>query len=320
MGYDTYADVWGRVLLRCPLAGPSLSQDWVTNAFRQLTERRTVGWSWSRKQGQFIFNQVYNTGTVAVTFNSSVVTGTGTAWTAAHVGRQFRVGVQTNIYTILSVNVGAQTLVLTLDGTTAAVWGDTTSTGVGYEIYNAYQTVPTDFKRLVTVWDPLRNWRLRLNVTAEEINSIDPQRATAAPSYAVVDYTYDNSVALPSARYEFWPHQKAQYVYPYIYVARPSDLGDSGATLPREIRGDVLLEMALASAARWPGPSRDKPNPYFDLRLALEHDRRADAMVAELEVRDDDVYEEDVSSQSWQSLPFAVIPMLDSSWLQSHSI
>lgn len=320
MAYDTYAGIWGKVLLRCPLAGPSLAQDWVKNAFRRLTERRTVGWSWTRKSGQFLFNALYNTGTVDATFNNSTITGHGTAFTSAMVGRQFRVSTQTPIYTILSVNVGAQTLQLTLDGTSAAVWGGNTVTLSGYQIFNAYQTAPADFKRLITVYDPLRNWRLRLNVQAAEINAIDPQRSAQGPSYAVVDLGYDNSTSPPTARYEFWPYQMAQYVYPFLYISRPPDLDDSGATLPREIRGDVLLDMALAEAAKWPGPSQDKPNPYFDLHLALLHDQRAEQMIGELEVRDDEIYEEDVTMQTLQGLPFAVIPMLDSSWMQEHSI
>lgn len=120
-------------------------------------------------------------------------------------------------------------------------------------------------------------------------------------------------------RYELWPQQKAAYVYPFLYECRPNDLGDTGATLPRYIRGDVLLEMSLASAARWPGPSNDKPNPYFNSALAMQHDKRAEFMIMELERQDDETSEIDARYQVL-NLPFAPWPFADSSWLQRHAI
>jgi hypothetical protein len=115
-----------------------------------------------------------------------------------------------------------------------------------------------------------------------------------------------------------WPHQKAAYVYPFLYEQRPADLSDSGATLPRYIRGDVLLEMGLASLARWPGADAEKPNPYFSPQLAGIHEARADRMILELERQDDEVYENDLTYKL-SSMPFAT-PFGDSAWLQSHDV
>ena len=331
--YDTYQQVWNRVLNRCPVADPSLCQDWVTNTFRDLVERREWSWGWS--YGEFLFNQVTTptggpgpAGTgVNLTFNNPTVTGVGTSWTTALQGQQFRTGAQSPIYTVLSVNVGAQTLLLTLDGQNTAPWGGANYTNTAYQIYNAYQTVPANFKEFISVVDPQMNWRLRTNVQKVEIDTIDPQRSNVGVSYCVVEAAYTYAVAasssgqvLPLARYEWWPHQQSQYVYPYIYSTQPPDLQDSNATLPRMVRGDVLLEGALAQCAMWPGPSVDKPNPYYNLQLALRHEQRFERMVAELEIRDDALFSEDVKFLEWQSLPFAVIPMLDSRWLQQHSI
>ena len=65
MALDTYLSIAGKVLLRCPLAGPLLARDWVSNSFRRLAERRA--WSWLIKQSQFTTAALYNTGTVTVT-------------------------------------------------------------------------------------------------------------------------------------------------------------------------------------------------------------------------------------------------------------
>lgn len=124
-----------------------------------------------------------------------------------------------------------------------------------------------------------------------------------------------NSPGVP--RYELWPHQKAQAVYPFLYETRPVDLDVSGSVIPQHIRGDVLLDMALAEAARWPGPSADKPNPFFSLPSAAMHDKRVEQMIAEMERQDDEVYEQDATYQ-WRSFGFAQGPWGDADWLQKH--
>ena len=310
MALDTYKAVWNRLLLRCPSAGPGLAQDWVSHAFRRVAERRR--WSWLLKRGQFLAPATYITGTVNVTRGVATVTGVGTVWTAAMVDRQFRIS-SSPIYTIQSVNVGAQTLVID------DVWGGATAALSGYEIYQCYYTVPADFHSFVTLYDPKMNWQLYLNYTQRELNTWDAQRANRGQVYlaASFDYYTPAGVTVPLPRYELWPHQTAEYVYPFLYRSRPPDLEDAAATLPRYLRGDVLLEGALAMAARWPGPSQDKPNPYFSIQLSSMHDARFEQMVMELEKLDDEVYEDDVSYLTASGWPFA--PFADSRWLQSHA-
>ena len=308
MTVDSFTVIWNRVLLRCPSASAFLAQDWVRNAFRQIAERRR--WSWLVKYGQFLVPAVYNTGTVSLTRSSATVTGSGTTFTSAMVGRQFRIGTGTPIYTISAYTSATS---ITLD----SVWGGSTVSGSAYSIYQCYFTPATDFHSFISVFDPAMNWQLWLNVQQEELNLWDAQRANMGQSYVVSAYDYGSGI-IP--RYEIWPHQQAQYVFPYIYEARAQDLDESGAVLPSFIRGDVLLEMALAEAARWPGPSADKPNPYKDLNLAILHERRAEKMITEMETQDDATYEADVTftypAMGW---PWAS-PLGDSAYLQSHAL
>lgn len=311
MSLDTYSKIWGGVLLRCPLAGSFLARDWVSNAFRRLAERRR--WSWLMKRGQFLAPADYVTGTVTVTRGSTTVTGAGTAWTAPMVDRQFRIG-SNPIYTISSINVGAQTLVLDQP------WGGSSGAGLSHEIYQCYFVVPSDFHALVSVYDPKLNWRLYTQFTQQELNTWDSQRAMRGQSYmaAALDYYTPSGTTVPLPRYELYPHQTAEYVYPFMYEIRATDLQDSGAVLPRYVRGDVLLEMALAEAARWPGPSEERKNPYFSVQLASMHDKHAEFMIMEMERRDDDVFEDDVSYMQPTGFPY--VPFLDAAWLQRHAL
>ena len=308
MALDTYNSIWGKVLLRCPAADPLLARDWVTNAFRRVAERRP--WSWLVKQGQFLTSAVYNTGTVSVTHGSTAVVGSGTTFTSAMVDRQFRIS-GSPIYDVASYTDATHI-------TLGQVYGGSTNAAASYEIFTPYGTAPSDFDYFISVWDPNYNWQLHLDLTQRELNYWDAQRAYRGQSYVIAhrDYYTPSGGTVPLPRYEIWPHQTAQYVYPFLYVMRATDLLDSGATLPRYIRGDLLLEMALAEAARWPGPSPDKPNPYYDknLKLALMHEQRAEFMIAEAERQD----EERNVTGVYYDIPDAWAP-LDTDFWQKHA-
>jgi|WetSurMetagenome_2_1015567.scaffolds.fasta_scaffold01234_5 hypothetical protein len=313
MALDTYLGIAGKVLLRCPLAGPLLARDWVSNSFRRAAERRP--WSWLIKQGQFITMPVYNTGTVTTVQNSTTVTGLGTVFTVAMIGRQFRLTTTTPIYTIVNVDIVLQTLTLDLP------WGSTAVTGSGYEIYTAYASPPSDFNYFLTVWDPNFNWQLHTGISQRELNAWDAQRSNRGQAYLVAprDYYIPTGETVPLPRFEIWPHVTSAYVLPFLYIARATDLQDTGSTLPRYIRGDLLLEMALAEAAKWPGPSDEKVNPYFNLKLAQIHEAKVELMLSEAERQDEEISIMNVQYDTITRLPWAPLPM-DASFWQKHAI
>lgn len=119
-------------------------------------------------------------------------------------------------------------------------------------------------------------------------------------------------------RYELWPHRKTASVIPFMYFYDPKDLDETGMVLPRNVRGDILLEMALAECAAWPGTS-DKRNPYYDLLLARRHDSAAEKMIQSLEVGDDEIFMRDLVMQRLAEMPYATLPM-SAEWQQSHAI
>lgn len=312
MALDTYKAIVGRLIARVPALDPNHAADIVGNAFREVAERRR--WSWLTKFGQFIAPPLYNAGTANVTLGNPVVTGNGTNWNGTMAASQFRIGQNTPIYTIASVESATS---LTLD----ARWGAATYNSVGYQIYQCYFTPPVDFHQFISVWDPNFAYQLSSNIHQGMLNDWDPQRANTGQAYVVawLDYSTINGYGLPPMpRYEIWPHQTSAYVYPFLYESRPADLFDTGASLPRYLRGDVLLEIGLAEAATWPGPSVDNPNPYFNLQLSQMHRTRSEKMIQELEIQDDNVFQIDAS---YPQLGWPYAPMLgDSSWVQAHAI
>ncbi|HLZ39401.1 MAG TPA: hypothetical protein VKQ11_00470 [Candidatus Sulfotelmatobacter sp.] len=170
-----------------------LSQNLVRNAFRRIAESRR--WSWLIKPGEFIVPNLYNTGVVALNIGSSLVTGSGTAWTQAMVGQQFRCGTTGPIYDIQQVLSGTQLLL-------NQPWAFTQSfTATPYQIYQCYFTPPSDFHAFTTLWDPNYNWQLNLNIDQRQINAYDAQRANFQQAYVVSfrDYAlgYQGNVSQP---------------------------------------------------------------------------------------------------------------------------
>jgi hypothetical protein len=406
---DKYSDCWNNVLLRCPSLSPKLAQDFVNNAFRRLAEVRR--WSWLVKFGQFIAPQVTTGGTVNVTQNSTIVTGNGTAFTAAMVGQQFRVGLVAPIYTIATYDSPTQ---IELD----SPFGGITQATVGYSIYQCFFPVPQDFNQFICLWDPAFNFQLVQDVQQSEINMMDAQRANTGNSYVVsfrgytasqvgvvsnpvqitgtgaiptssgtftapinalytiqittlgqsgtavfqwsknngvyttgvvtdpgaaaqsimdgitvafpLGVTYNNgdqfiiqgtAISNPGVPLvELWPHQQSNHVFPFLYEARATDLQDFNAVLPRYIRGDVLVGLAMEEVAMWPGPSSDRPNIYFNLNNAEMYRRDNEKQVQLLEVADDNRWEQDLS-YSYPQMAWAMcFPLGDSRFLQSHAI
>jgi hypothetical protein len=121
-------------------------------------------------------------------------------------------------------------------------------------------------------------------------------------------------------RYELWPHQQANHVYPFLYEQRPTDLADANAVLPRYIRGDVLMDMAMEEVCSWPGPSPDKPNIYYSIQNGQVYARKNARNLQDMQRQDDEVYVQQISYQ-YPSLAFAYASVLgDAKWLQSHAI
>lgn len=177
-----FQSIVGKVKLRCPDAPQFLAEDWVRQAFSEISTYRN--WSWLFSYSQFLIPAIYNTGTVTVTRGSTAVTGSSTVWTSDMVGRQFRIGVGSPIYTITQV---LSNTALILD----QPYGGTSDSALDYQIILVYLTPPSDFVSFISVWDPNFNWQLVTDFSQNELNAADAQRGNVGNAYVLAwrDYT-----------------------------------------------------------------------------------------------------------------------------------
>jgi len=100
--------------------------------------------SWLKDYKYINTTPVYDTGTVTVTQDSTTVTGSGTTFTEAMIGRLFKVDDDDNWYEI-SAFVGVTEITL------ASNYTGTSGAGKDYNIYKTDYPLATDFKKMVWV-------------------------------------------------------------------------------------------------------------------------------------------------------------------------
>lgn len=234
---------------------------WIRDRYRSVCEKQI--WSFKIARSAFGTTDQYSTGTITLTNASASVVGSGTTFTASHVGQQLKVN--GFVFTISSFT---NTTTIGIDQT----WLGATAASNSFQILQAYITPsPTDFHAFYTVIDPTNNWRLRLGFNSHELDRIDARRASAGTPYIVASGVY-NSAQVPV--FELWPHPTAQKMYPYVYERRVTDLTDN-ITPPPIIRSDILVKGALADLARWQG-TPERKNPYYDPYLVQWKAREAE--------------------------------------------
>ncbi len=309
---DTFGKAWRTVRAHCPSAPPLLARFWAETAYRKFCDRRN--WSFLRAEDEFLIN-TQRGGTVNVTRGSATVSGGTMAYTSTDVDRQFRAGQSSPLYTIISVVAGVSyTLDRPYGGVTAALTSAT--------VLDAYLTLPANFRRFVAVLDPANNWQLHLWVSEEELNTWDAQRSSSGTPWAVVSRrlkTQGTASLIGRIQYELWPYATSQKNYPYYYQKGPDEnLADDSALLgPLATNVNLLVTLALAEAAEWPG-SEDKRNPYFNLQLARAKRDMAEREASRLEVIDEEIYSTWLEHVSHINR-YAFAP-LDSRYAQSHDV
>lgn len=313
-GQNTFLDITRNLRLYVPQLPIPLAQQFIRDRYRRTLAQRD--WSGTRREGEFLLSAMKSDGTVAVTRSSATVTGTSTTFASTDVGRQFKVGVGSPVYTITAVDAGAQTL--TLD----RVWGAASASSQTYYIIDAYLTPPDHFMRFTTIVDPLQGWTLRHWVTQDELNAMDPQRTFFGQPYLLADKFFNNATAGatdPKPMYEAWPYNQGTRVLYYNYIIRVPDLINDTDVPIWPINTDVLVSGALADVARWPG-TPDQPNMYYsrpDYWKSYEIDFQ-DKLIT-LERQDEDVYMTMLQQWPYSQFTNRIAPV-SASWIQSHAL
>lgn len=279
MAARTFEELWNLVYLHASDAPPELVQTWTQYAYDTLLGKRH--WAWMRQEANL---SVQATSALEIAFLTGSATITSLAlFTSSMVGRQLRVE-QGPIYTIKTFT-DASTMVLT------EPYGGESATETA-TLHDRYLPMPADFRSFYSITDlsdqrPIVWWLRR-----DYLDLVDPARTQSNSRFrALLGYKVaEDDLYAGRMLYEAWPAPTSAGVYRAVYFKRTDSLADSDTFKGvLATNTEVLLDGALGRCARWPGTAQKK-NPYFNLKLAAEHDERFKKACDDLQVMDDDQF------------------------------
>ena len=163
-------------------------------------------------------------------------------------------------------------------------WPYSTLTGQSYEISMVFASFGQDVKEMLTMVNPDRQYRFKLNCQKAEIDAEDPRRAVSQMPYKLAFHATDPGGA---PLYELWPRPTSVAAYPYFYVRAWTPLSSDNDLLPNGIRSDIVVKLARAEAASWPGHKKLEGGIYFDQRLAERWTTEAEREIQYMKNEDD---------------------------------
>ena len=280
---------FGQLIGQCSFENPdclTVAGTWINTALKTVLDRRN--WFGLMINGQINSPQVYNVGTSVVTNGSPNVTGIGTTWTQALVGRQFRVGYNAPIYTIVAVN-SATSLILNFP------WGWNSGT-FGYFIAAYYYNLGGNIRYVYEMKNLLLGYRMWTNLNQRTLDNTDPWRSQQFSPYGMAPTAPDQS---GNYIIELYPVPIINQSFPYSAFVTPPLMVNDLDNPPPFIRGDILAKYGIAQALVWRGP---KKNPYYNFerhkQLMGEFNSELDYMAR----ADENLYRQNIEWQS-ESLP-----------------
>lgn len=219
-----------------PAIDTELLRGWINEAYTDVLDYR----EWKGLEVRTVLQTVstYRTGTVSVTNGSTSVTGTGTTFTSAMTGRQFRVMGSNESYTF--------TYVSSTSGTLDRAFESPTATAAPFEIFQNVYQLPDRVKHIALMRNP------RLNRDMERISEENLDQASAARTGIGEPYFYSPAADTTDAstpiyrQVEIYPAPETSIGLPYTYIRQPIEF--SGTNTSAEILPWVDPRAVIAGA------------------------------------------------------------------------
>lgn len=283
MAQETFGQIWNKVLLYAPDTPVPIVQEAVKRAYRTIVGYHY--WSQLRADSEILIPAVYNTGTVDISQGSTTVTGDGTAWTTAMIGRQFAYGSVTPWYTITAVDDLLQTLTIDRAFELPSVNDGT------YVIGQFYLEFPTDLGVLLHIRERNNNWHITPHYYNQEyLDRVDPYRQSSGTPVCIVaapPRRGGDNVIIP--RYELWPRPSAETLAMFRYY-KNSELVNATDRPIDVLRPEAIIYGALMDIAMWPGTGQ-KTNPFFNADVHKQYKEAFEEALHDSELADIDLHQ-----------------------------
>lgn len=223
----------------------------VADSHRRMAE----AYAWSYRKRETLIQTVasYATGTIAATAGSSTVVGTGTAFTAAMVGRAIRIPGDTTFFYVQAFTSPTALVIGDANGAVKP-WVAASVTGQRYSIFQHQFAVPATVAQILS---KTREWPLS-ETTVDDIDASDPQRQTTGRPDRWTWARANLDTTPTEFRYiELWPVPIEATSYRMRYLIEPPEL-EGGGNLPvcpsEVVEWDATIEAASFLLAKTGDP------------------------------------------------------------------
>lgn len=184
----------------------------------------------------------YQVGTITANNGSNSITGSGTLWTSAIVGRKIRIAGRVEFYTIAAVTPDTT---LTLDQNFIG----TSGAGQTYIIYQDETSLASDVEKIISITHPAANRKLGY-ISDQDFDSTFPNPQLTGMPYG---YTPLGSDSNGYRKIQLYPIPDSAYILPYRYRKALPDLTDSGSSISQiPVKYHELLFLGgIAGAYEW---------------------------------------------------------------------
>lgn len=221
---------------------------WVNNTLDDVCQ--AYPWPWLHER--YVFPSVVDiTGTVGsvsvdCTNGSNVVTGTGTSFTAAYVGRFIQFSSSNDWYKITAVS---STTSLTIE----TEYAPATEASMDFRVRKVNYDLPTDMTRIIDI----RQSRTPAKLVSVDVRTFDmfsPLTTSVGNPRAYYVWAYNNPSSLTGQNYAvtLFPVPDQAMIFEVRYIKRPPQLS-AGTDIPAipQIFADILVTGTLVHAYQW---------------------------------------------------------------------
>ena len=257
-----YVDMFSEIQDLVPGLSRIRAKKLIKRAFQYVQD--SCLWSFQCQQGSFSTPNISTGGSCTFSLGSDQVIGDAAAsaqWLALpFYWRPTTQQIRAQGYTVYSIialdDTDPNAVVLTLD----RPFTDPLPfyTGVGYQMYQAFQPAPVGFRRYFNVSDMFDMWSMDIWTSVRTENLLDPARQIASNPWAMLPIGVDRrgyGTATPSATlgqqlYEMYPYPTVQISYMWWAKVDWPQLVNNSDTLPEQITEEVVTQKALTWAYR----------------------------------------------------------------------
>lgn len=229
MPLDTIEDIsrYAKSLCMSDVSIP-LCAEWVNFRIAEVAGQKQL--RFYRRLNELSTPAIYNTGTIAATRGSAIITGTGTTWTSAYNDWFFRT--KTAWYRVLDASLTALTL--------ESAYAEDDTTGASYVLVKHQHELPSDVHTFHNSLTHARTGQPVYSTSLEESMALYPGRFFSQGGLPKHFWEVEPSVS-GQRQIEIYPYPSHTELYYYLCWLKPEPL-DLLSPVPSFVNAHILVE------------------------------------------------------------------------------